>query len=134
MKCPICFATIEPVSGEMIHVCPYCDAILISAENHYRVIDRFPWWIKKEIDLKDAAGILITEKNRFTFTFRKRWILNGRFELEYVSDEKAEKNETVTYIYGSLPIFTYPGLKISIKMDGKIKIYHQKGLAVFKPI
>lgn len=134
MKCPVCFATIDPIPGEMIHVCPYCDAILIPGEKGYSTIDKKPWWIKKTEDLRGSTGILVTENHTFIFNYRERWILNEKFELEYKSNENIDKNEKVTYIYGALPVFTYPGMSISTVIDDKIKIYHQKGLTVFKPI
>ncbi len=133
MKCPVCFATQKTFPGELIHICPYCDAILIPSEKGYMTIDKFPWWIKKEKELYDATGILITEKHQFFFTYKDKWILDNKYELEKFSDEKIEGKENVIYIYGSMPVFTYPGLNVSIIFDDKIKIYHQKGLTVFKP-
>lgn len=134
MKCPVCFASQESIPNEKVHVCPYCDSILIPYENGYRTVDQFPWWIKKNFDLGNKVGIVITEKRILFFSYGKNWILNDKYVLENNIENNAEKNEKVTYIYGSIPIFTLPGQSISIVENEGIKIYHQKGLAIFNPI
>ncbi|MGC8663912.1 MAG: hypothetical protein ACP5SF_05540 [Thermoplasmata archaeon] len=134
MKCPICFASQESILGELIHVCPYCDAILIPFKEGYRSIDQFPWWIRKDKDLNGKKGLIVTEKQILYFDFNKNWILNDKFILDKTLNINNDKEEKVLYIYGSLPIFTIPGQNISVIFDDELKIYHQKGLTIFKPV
>ncbi len=133
MRCPVCFSsqTIQP--GEMIHVCPYCDAILIYDNNKLKTIDKFPWWIKKIENLSGIHGLIITEKRRLEFQFKGKWILNEKFVLVENISEKGSMDEAVKYIYGSIPVFTLPDLKLGVIEENGIKIYHQKGCSFFKP-
>jgi len=133
MKCPVCLASQTIYPGEMIHVCPYCDAILIY-DKKLKVVDNFPWWTKKIEDLRDNQGIVITEKRRLEFQFKEKWILNGKYYLYENTAERGNMDENVKWIYGSIPIFTLPDLKVGIVEEKFIKIYHQKGCSVFKPI
>ncbi len=132
MKCPVCFASQTVYPGEMVHVCPYCDAILIY-DKKLKTIDSFPWWTKKLEDLSGIQGLIITEKRRLEFQFEEKWILNRKYELVENKYEKGKMDEPVKYIYGSIPIFTLPDLKIGIVEENFIKIYHQKGCSIFKP-
>lgn len=134
MKCPVCFASQVSYENELIHVCPYCDAILIPDENRYKIVDIFPWWVPKQHDEK-VNGILISDKHKFLFYYKDNsWIVNNKYIFYEIVNEKYEYNEYVKYIHGSMPVFTYPGLKITVVEDDQLKIYHQKGLTIFNRI
>ncbi len=134
MKCPVCFASQEIYEGEITHVCPYCDAILVLEGGSLRRIDRFPWWIKRNMEVGEREGIIITGKYRFIFRYDGRWILNDEYFLLENRAERGRMDEDVVEIYGKLPILAFPGIRIGVEFDRGITIRHPAGSAIFERI
>ena len=131
MKCPICYATQKIFENEIVHVCPYCDAILIY-DGSLKKVDFFPWWIKNKMKLSENEGIIVTENELFHFHYEGKWILNNYYEMVKSDNRKGDMDRTVIEIYGKLPIFALPGMKIVVEKNEDIIITHQRGSTIFK--
>ncbi len=133
MKCPVCYASQEIIDGEIIHICPYCDAILIY-DGSLKRVDSFPWWIRGGIKIPANEGIIVTEKRSLHFQYKEKWFLDNKYEMILNEESRGEMNEKVLEIYGKLPIFVLPGLKIGLEYHDNLTIRHHKGSAIFKRI
>ncbi len=134
MKCPVCFLEQKHYENERVHVCPYCDAILIYREDGYFRWDSQKWWIKYR--KYSSLGAFDTEKEHFEFEFNENWILNNKYILNEKENKKEIKNrKRVEWVEGILPITALPGSYIEYEIsDEKIKIQDHENLFVFKRI
>lgn len=134
MKCPVCYASQEIFENEVVHICPYCDAILINDGRSLRRVDIFPWWIKKKRETGENEGIIITDGNELHFSYTNGWILNREYKLLKIDGSRGKMKERVIEVYGRLPVLAFPGVYIGVEWESSPVIRHPGGSAIFERI
>lgn len=134
MKCPVCLLEQKHYEGEKVHVCPYCDAILIYKENRYVRWEFEKWWISHK--KHDSLGALETESMIFEFNFKEVWYLNNFYKLIKKDNERNVKNEEhVKWVEGIIPLLLLPGSSIKYEInENEIILQDKEESFIFKRI